>query len=525
MHVLFSRLARWSESQPASLVAAVAALAVAGIGYADYVTGAHLSFALLYLLPVSFATWYGNRNAAILVSLAATLSWFMADFYTYPLSATAAAPYWNTAVRLIMFWFVASPLLSIRRFSQTLRQTVDERTRLLRHEVEERKRTEARLAMLAHAVESTVEMICITDEENRFLFANRAFQEGYGYAAAEIMGRTPEMLLSPANPPGLAVEILEQTRRGGWRGELINRRRDGSEFPAFLSTSRLLDRSGQLIGLMGIAQDITDRRRAAEALRRQADALRLEVARRAALEREMAELTTEEHHRLARDLHDGAGQYLAGLAFHARILAEELESRGAPEREQARRLEELIRATNRELRQLDKILRPATSELGGLPAALRRLIEEVQQMVGVRCALRVPEMWFSLPDFPALMLFRIAQEALNNALKHGQGRAIEIVLELENRVEAEPPGFAVGHETGLEPAPGVFRPRLLRLTVRDAGPGLPESTPDEGDGLRIMRYRAQLIGAQLAVRSTPGHGCTVTCEFPLSIGAVAAAGA
>jgi PAS domain S-box-containing protein len=111
-------------------------------------------------------------------------------------------------------------------------------------DITERRRADVQLATLAHAIESTSEMICITDLQDRFAFVNRAFTLAYGYTPAEILGQTPAILFSPKNPPGLLEDILTQTRAGGWRGEVIDRRKDGSEFPVFLSTSQVRDRTG-----------------------------------------------------------------------------------------------------------------------------------------------------------------------------------------------------------------------------------------------------------------------------------------
>ncbi|MGA9777145.1 MAG: PAS domain S-box protein [Limisphaerales bacterium] len=138
-------------------------------------------------------------------------------------------------------------------------------------DITERKRAEARVAMLAHAVESTAEMICITDIQDRFTFVNRAFLRAYGLTEVEILGKTPAMLFSPNNPPTLRTEILEQTRLGGWHGEVLDRRKDGTEIPIFLSTSQIVDPAGRVIGLMGVAQDITERKWAEKLLQTQRD--------------------------------------------------------------------------------------------------------------------------------------------------------------------------------------------------------------------------------------------------------------
>ncbi|MBI4326127.1 MAG: PAS domain S-box protein [Chloroflexi bacterium] len=124
------------------------------------------------------------------------------------------------------------------------------------------KGAEAQLAVFAHAFEGTSELICITDLEDRFTFVNRAFLEAYGYAEAEILGQHPGILYAPDNPPTLLPEILEQSRLGGWRGEVLNRRKDGTAFPVFLNTSKIADKTGRVIGLMGVARDITGRKRA-----------------------------------------------------------------------------------------------------------------------------------------------------------------------------------------------------------------------------------------------------------------------
>jgi PAS domain S-box-containing protein len=125
-----------------------------------------------------------------------------------------------------------------------------------------RKEAEALSSTLAHAVASTSEMICITDLENRFIFVNHAFLRTYGYEEAEVVGKTPDIVFSAKNPPGLMNEILAGSRGDGWRGEVLDRRKDGTEFPIFLSTSQIKDQTGRVIGLLGVAQDVTERKKA-----------------------------------------------------------------------------------------------------------------------------------------------------------------------------------------------------------------------------------------------------------------------
>jgi PAS domain S-box-containing protein len=140
-------------------------------------------------------------------------------------------------------------------------------------DITERKEAEAELTMLAHGVESTSEPICITDLQDRFTFVNRAFEETYGYTKEEILGKTPEILLSPRNPRSVLADILKKTREGGWRGEVWDQHRDGTELPVFLSTSQVKDQTGRVIAYMGVAQNMADRKRAERQIRLLADAV------------------------------------------------------------------------------------------------------------------------------------------------------------------------------------------------------------------------------------------------------------
>jgi PAS domain S-box-containing protein len=140
-------------------------------------------------------------------------------------------------------------------------------------DITERKQAEAELTMLAHGVESTSEPICITDLQDRFTFVNRAFQETYGYTKEEILGKSPEILLSPRNSPSVLADILKKTREGGWRGEVWDQHRDGTELPVFLSTSQVKDQTGRVIAYMGVAQNIADRKRTEQQIRLLADAV------------------------------------------------------------------------------------------------------------------------------------------------------------------------------------------------------------------------------------------------------------
>jgi signal transduction histidine kinase len=218
--------------------------------------------------------------------------------------------------------------------------------------------------------------------------------------------------------------------------------------------------------------------------------LRTEAERRRRLEREMVEISAREQVRLAQHLHDGLGQYLSAMAFHARMLTDDLRERCSPQLAQAERMVELIRITNRITRQIDRALCVPEAGPGGFFGAVRALIAEFEQLTGLRCEVQFGEQPLMLDEFRTLMLFRIVQEALNNAVKHGKPRVIRVNLAVVDRT--------------------------LSVTVLDDGPGFSAVCSAEGgSGLRIMKVRAELIGARLQIGSAEGGGGRVACVVPL----------
>jgi PAS domain S-box-containing protein len=135
-------------------------------------------------------------------------------------------------------------------------------------DITERKRAEARICRLAQAVENSAELIAIADPDGRISFANQALLQATGYKDTEIIGELfGKTLLSGNNPAALDDEVRVRTiSDGGWRGECLVRRKDDREFPIFLSTGQIKDSQGLVIGIFGIAQDITERKHLEEQL-------------------------------------------------------------------------------------------------------------------------------------------------------------------------------------------------------------------------------------------------------------------
>lgn len=208
------------------------------------------------------------------------------------------------------------------------------------------------------------------------------------------------------------------------------------------------------------------------------------------LEREMLEMSAGEQVRLAEDLHDGLGQYLSALSFQARMLSDDLRKEGSPQLERAERIVALIRTTNQITRRIDQALRVPAAGPGGLLAGIRGLAGEFEQLTGVRFEVENTGDLPAFDEFQTLMLFRIAQEAFSNAVKHGNPRVIR---------------------TLLRRADGA----LTICVVNDGPPGAGPVESLGGAGLRIMRLRSELIGARFQASVQPTGGFKVECSVPL----------
>ncbi|RPI16847.1 MAG: PAS domain S-box protein [Ignavibacteriae bacterium] len=134
-------------------------------------------------------------------------------------------------------------------------------------DITERKKSQKEISMLAQAVRSISECVSITDLNGKIIFVNEAFVKVYGYSFEELIGKSLNIIRSQKNPKEIFNEIDTATFQGGWQGELINRNREGKEFPIFLSTSVVKNDKGEVVAMIGVANDITERKQLENALR------------------------------------------------------------------------------------------------------------------------------------------------------------------------------------------------------------------------------------------------------------------
>ena len=219
-----------------------------------------------------------------------------------------------------------------------------------------------------------------------------------------------------------------------------------------------------------------------------ADVLAAAIERRV-LEEELLNASSREQQRIGQDLHDSLCQQLAGIEFQNSVLVQQL-SKTPEAQAEAARIGELIRNATKQARALARGLSPVEIEPNGLMSALNNLAINATNLFRVQCSFECPQLVLLDNRISATHLYRIAQEAIGNAVKHGKAKKIVISLK---HVDQE-----------------------LVLTMKDDGVGFSQDGRGvEGMGLRIMEYRADMIGAMLRIDSVKGGGTTVACRFRL----------
>lgn len=229
-----------------------------------------------------------------------------------------------------------------------------------------------------------------------------------------------------------------------------------------------------------------------ERVRKRTEALTREMRERIRLQKELLETSEREQQRIGHDLHDSLSQHLTGTALAGQALGQKLADRSLPETREADRLVELVEEAIELTRKLARGLHPVEMQAGQLIEGLQELAANASERFNVACKFEGGSIALS-PDANAnvsIHLYRIAQEAITNAVRHGKAKHINLGLA----------AAATGE---------------MVLTVTDDGIGLPDDARNsKGMGLRIMTYRADMMGARFNIERLPAGGTRVTCTLP-----------
>jgi hypothetical protein len=278
-------------------------------------------------------------------------------------------------------------------------------------------------------------------------------------------------ILIPEDRRGEEPAILEKIRRGESvdHFETVRRRKDGRLIDVSVTVSPIRDTQGNIIGASKLARDTSARKQ---------------------LERQLLEVSDREQRRIGHDLHDGLCQQLAGIELMSQVLEKKL----APKfKDGARRAGDIARHVREAIvqtRSLARGLSPVTLESEGLASALHEHALNLERMFGIHCRFDYDSQVPVPSHAMATHLFRLAQEAVSNAVNHGKATEISIQLKAE-------PGW-------------------IYLGISDNGAGFdPEKISSSGGmGLRIMKFRAGMIGGTLTIERNARGGVRVMCSAP-----------
>ncbi len=320
-----------------------------------------------------------------------------------------------------------------------------------------------------HAIMDTALIGIITlDERGVVESFNPAALQIFGYAPKEFLGRNVSRFMASPNQAQHEDFIAHylQARNASLMGgtdEVLGRRKDGDGIMLEISLAEITDGG---------------RRRFVAMLRN--------ITARKGLERELLDITERERQRIGHDLHDGLGQQLHGLSYLGALLEKDLQEDTSPRAAKAGQLNKGLHEALEMTRSLAHGLQPVKSVPEGLMTALRELAERTRGLYRIDCRFDCRAPLLIQRHSAANHLYRIAQEAVNNAMKHGKPTHVRIKL-------------------------AATRQRIV-LGVRDNGVGIRRQTkPGRGMGLHVMQYRADAISGSLIVQRHSQGGTEVVC--------------
>jgi len=316
-------------------------------------------------------------------------------------------------------------------------------------------------------VDTVQEGIWVVDETDRTTFVNPCLAQMLGYDAEEMRGRPLSSFLDPSDVRRCKQGLLQERNDNAQPLDFELRKKDGHRIFTTIKASPIRDTNGRYKGFIAGVHNITERKQ---------------------LERAVLETSERERLRIGQDLHDGLRQYLAGVGFQLKTLEKSLSERRAPEASEVSDIIARLDEAVAQARNIARGLYPVELAERGLVAALRELASGIEKVYHITSIVR--NQGDDIRDEAlAGHLYRITQEATNNAIRHG--RATRIVIELL-----------------------VNRTRTL-LKIVDNGIGVTATSRDEmGMGLHLMEFRAQQMGGTLEVRRAPDRGTVVSCSIP-----------
>jgi PAS domain S-box-containing protein len=358
--------------------------------------------------------------------------------------------------------------------------------RLLEAELLGRAAAEARFRTQAALLDAANDAIWSADLNEKITYWNKGAERLYGWSREEAIGQSPHELLQTKFPVPFE-EVARKRAEGGWQGELVHTKRDGTTVTVGSSWTRLEDARNNLTGWLQINTDISGQKRSEQSLR--------------LLTGRLLRLQDEERRRIARELHDSAGQLLAAISMNLTPLESGNGTSNPRAAEAIRESLALVKELSSELRTISHLLHPPLLDEVGLASALRLYIEGFTDRSKINVELDIPDDFGRLPQELETAIFRVVQECLTNIHRHSGSPVARIrISHIGNHV---------------------------RVEIEDEGTGIPtekrkamDSVGSPGVGINGMRERLRQLGGSLEVCSPAApsedsnHGTVITALLP-----------
>lgn len=338
--------------------------------------------------------------------------------------------------------------------------------------------------LLSTVIDTVPDYVYVKDRESRFIVCNRAVAENLGLPMDQILGKTDFDFF----PQDLAQQYFEDEQQVIRTGVPLINREEIIHYPTLnawgwhlTTTVPLRDAQGQVAGIVGMSRNITKHKAQEEAMRE--SLVHQQVARR------LLETQEQERKRIAAELHDGLGQNLL-VAKNQVLLALRGQDPNGSAAAALRETRDIITQALQEVREISFKLRPHQLDDLGLSGAMMAMVRGLSRNLDLEIQDRIDPVDGLFPLEQETNIYRIAQEGLNNIIKHAKAR--KIFLDLKRETDC------------------------VIIEICDDGSGFDTRQHSGGFGLRIMSERARMLGGELTMTSDPGQGTRLRVHIPIA---------
>ncbi len=345
---------------------------------------------------------------------------------------------------------------------------------------------ETELAFKADLLSAVGQSVIATDMNGRVTYWNNAAEQMYGWTIDEAIGRSIMELTPVPENIEQAQAIMKYMKSGQtWKGDFIVQRKDGTAFPAFVSNSPILDKQGELVGIIGVSSDMTEKARAHQELRElEKRIMQSQIQHQKMITRAIITAQEEERNHIGQELHDNISQILAGTKLYLGVASKKSDELNDLLRYPLELLEESIN----EIRLLSARQVTPVKNIN-LEKLIETLVDQLRLTTSIKTLFVCTVDDASLQDELKLNVFRIIQEQVNNIIKHAGAYNVTISVEQSDG--------------------------MILIDIIDDGKGFDPTAERHGIGISNMMNRIESFNGEIYIESSAGNGCRVKAAIPI----------